>query len=49
MAVIHTGSNEAEAIKQLADFEALLIMRERTKITANLIKNLKKLNQEDFC
>ena len=30
-------------IKQLKDFEALLIMRERTKITENLINNLKKL------
>jgi len=35
--------NEEEAIEQLIDFEALLIMRERTKITANLINNLKKL------
>lgn len=36
-------SNEVEAINQLKDFEALLIMRERTKITENLINNLKKL------
>ena len=36
-------SNEDDAIKQLKDFEALLIMRERTKITENLINNLKKL------
>ena len=35
--------NENEAIEKLKDFEALLIMRERTKITENLIKNLKKL------
>ena len=35
--------NEADAIAQLADFEALLIMRERTPITKNLIDNLKKL------
>jgi len=34
---------EEDAIEKLNDFEALLIMRERTKITANLIKNLKKL------
>ena len=32
--------DEAEAIEQLADFEALLIMRERTPITKNLIDNL---------
>ena len=35
--------NEEECIKQLKDFDALFIMRERTKITANLINNLKKL------
>ena len=35
--------NEAEAIDQLADFEALLIMRERTLITKNLIDNLNDL------
>ena len=35
--------NEDEAIEQLIDFEALLIMRERTPITKNLITNLKKL------
>ena len=35
--------DENDAIKQLSDFEALLIMRERTKITENLISNLKKL------
>ena len=34
---------EDDAIEQLIDFEALLIMRERTKITSNLINNLKKL------
>ena len=36
-------SEEEDAINQLKDFEALLIMRERTKITSNLISNLKKL------
>ena len=35
--------NEEDAIEQLIDFEALLIMRERTKISSNLINNLKKL------
>ena len=35
--------NEDQAIEQLAEFEALLIMRERTPITKNLIDNLKKL------
>ena len=35
--------DEAEAIEQLADFEALLIMRERTPITKNLIDNLNGL------
>ena len=35
--------DEAEAIDQLSDFEALLIMRERTPITKNLIENLSKL------
>ena len=35
--------NENDAIEQLADFETLLIMRERTPITKNLIDNLKKL------
>ena len=35
--------DEADAIEQLADFEALLIMRERTIISENLINNLKKL------
>ena len=35
--------NEADAIEQLADFEALLIMRERTPITKNLIDNLNNL------
>ena len=33
-------SDEADAIDQLSDFEALLIMRERTPITKNLIDNL---------
>ena len=35
--------NEADAIEQLLDFEALLIMRERTPITKNLIDNLNNL------
>ena len=35
--------DEADAIDQLADFEALLIMRERTPMTKNLIDNLSKL------
>ena len=35
--------NEDSAIEQLKDFEALLIMRERTKITSNLINSLKNL------
>ena len=33
-------NDEADAIDQLSDFEALLIMRERTPITKNLIDNL---------
>ena len=35
--------NEEEAVKELKEFEALLIMRERTLISKNLINNLKKL------
>ena len=35
--------NEADTLEQLADFEALLIMRERTPMTKNLIDNLNKL------
>jgi len=35
--------DEADALEQLADFEALLIMRERTPMTKNLIENLSKL------
>ena len=35
--------DEDDAIEQLISYEALLIMRERTKITANLINKLKKL------
>ena len=35
--------DEADAIEQLLDFEALLIMRERTPMTKNLIDNLSKL------
>ena len=35
--------NEEEAIENLKDFEALLVMRERTLISENLINNLKKL------
>ena len=33
-------ADEAEAIDKLVDFEALLIMRERTPISKNLINNL---------
>ena len=36
-------TDEADALDQLADFEALLIMRERTSMTKNLIDNLSKL------
>ena len=35
--------DETDAIEQLADFEALLIMRERTPMTKNLIEKLSKL------
>ena len=35
--------NEDDAIEKLKDFEALLIMRERTSISLNLINSLKKL------
>ena len=35
--------NEEEAINELKEFETLLIMRERTLISKNLISNLKKL------
>tara|TARA_B100000575_G_scaffold271742_1_gene253291 strand:- start:395 stop:1345 length:951 start_codon:yes stop_codon:yes gene_type:complete len=35
--------DEADALDQLSEFEALLIMRERTPITKNLIENLTKL------
>ena len=35
--------DEADAIEQLSDFEALLIMRERTPISKNLIDNLNDL------
>ena len=35
--------DEADAIEKLSDFEALLIMRERTSITKNLIDNLNDL------
>ena len=35
--------NEDDAIEKLKEFEALLIMRERTLITSNIIKILKKL------
>ena len=38
-----TFSNEVHAIDELKDFEALLIMRERTKITKTLIDQLTKL------
>ncbi len=36
-------ADEAEVLEQLADFEALLIMRERTPITKNIIENLTNL------
>ena len=36
-------TDEADALEQLANYEALLIMRERTPITKNLIDNLSKL------
>ena len=35
--------NEEETIENLKDFEALLVMRERTPISENLINSLKKL------
>ena len=35
--------DETDAIEQLSDFEALLIMRERTPMTKNLIDNLSNL------
>ena len=35
--------DEADAIEQLSDFEALLVMRERTPLTKNLIDNLVRL------
>ena len=35
--------DEAEVIDQLSDFEALLVMRERTPITKNVIDNLNNL------
>ena len=35
--------DETDAIEQLSDFEALLVMRERTPITKNLIDNLTSL------
>ena len=35
--------DEADTLEKLSDFEALLIMRERTPITKNLIENLKNL------
>ena len=35
--------DEADTLEQLADFEALLVMRERTPMTKNIIDNLPKL------
>ena len=35
--------NEDDLIDKLSDFEALLVMRERTPITKNVIENLSKL------
>ena len=39
----HPFVDEKEAIVELEDFEALLIMRERTPITKTLIESLPKL------
>ncbi len=39
----HPFENEDDAIGELKEFEALLIMRERTKITKKLLEGLKKL------
>ena len=36
-------ADEKDAIEQLKEYEALLIMRERTKITSNLINSLRNL------
>ena len=36
-------ADESEAIELLKEYEALLIMRERTKITSNLINSIKNL------
>ena len=36
-------ADENDAIEQLKEYEALLIMRERTNVSSNLIKNLKNL------
>ena len=36
-------ADEADTLEQLADFEALLIMRERTPMSKNIIDNLSKL------
>ena len=38
--LVNRLEDEADALDQLSDFEALLIMRERTPITKNLIENL---------
>ena len=35
--------DEADALEKLVDFEALILMRERTPITENLIENLTNL------
>ena len=35
--------NEEDTLKKLSDFEALLVMRERTPLTKNIINNLSKL------
>ena len=35
--------DEADVLDQLSDFDALLIMRERTPMTKNIIDNLTKL------
>jgi len=39
----HPFENEEKAIEQLKDFEVLLVMRERTRITKKIISNLKNL------
>ena len=40
--------DEIDAINQLADFEALLIMRERTPMTKNLINSLRGFDDAEI-